>query len=68
MDIRRLALSALFIGLAVSGTGAEEWLPVKENNLEISAGSPLDFSGFLANTPIEEKSPDRKSLWAFRSG
>lgn len=55
MDIRRLVLSAWFIGLAMSGAGAEEWLPVKENNLEISAGSPLDFSGFLANTPIEEK-------------
>ncbi|MGN6447660.1 MAG: glycoside hydrolase [Brucella intermedia] len=55
MDIRRLASSALFIGLAVSGAGAEEWLPVKENNLEISAGSPLDFSGFLTNTPIAEK-------------
>ena len=55
MDMRRLALSALLIGLAMSGAGAEEWLPVKENNLEISAGSPLDFSGFLANAPIEEK-------------
>ena len=55
MDILRLVLSASFIGLAMPCASGEEWLPVTENNLEISAGSPLDFSGFLPNTPIEEK-------------
>ncbi|MBB4093353.1 glycoside hydrolase [Brucella pecoris] len=55
MKILRLAISASLIGLAMPGADAEEWLPVTEKNLEISAGSPLDFSRFLANTPIEEK-------------
>lgn len=55
MKTLRLVLSVLLIGLAMPGADAEEWLPVKENNLEISAGSPLDFSGFLTNTSIEEK-------------
>ena len=55
MKILRLAISVSLIGLAMSNAGAEEWLPVTENNLEISDGSPLDFSGFLTNIPIEEK-------------
>lgn len=54
MKILRLAISASLLGLAMPRAVAEEWLPVKETNLEISAGSPLDFSGFLPNTSIEE--------------
>ncbi|MBB5702359.1 hypothetical protein FHS76_002237 [Ochrobactrum daejeonense] len=52
----RLALLASIVSLAGSVAEAEEWLPVTENNLEISAGSPLDFSGFLPNPPIGEQS------------
>ncbi len=55
MRTLRLAVSVSLLALAMSGAVAEEWLPVKENNLEISSGSPLDFSGFLTNIPIEEK-------------
>ncbi|WP_247996487.1 glycoside hydrolase [Brucella tritici] len=55
MRTPRLAISVSLLALAMSGAVAEEWLPVKENNLEISSGSPLDFSGFLTNIPIEEK-------------
>ncbi|WP_176073309.1 glycoside hydrolase [Brucella intermedia] len=31
------------------------WLPVTQQNLEIEAGSPLDFSTFLLNPPITEE-------------
>jgi len=31
------------------------WLPVTQQNLEIDAGSPLDFSTFLLNPPITEE-------------
>lgn len=55
MKILRLAIFVSLIGLAMSGAGAEEWLPVTENNLEISDGSPLDFSRFLPNAYIGEK-------------
>ncbi len=55
MKILRLAIFVSLIGLATSGAGAEEWLPVTENNLEISDGSPLDFSRFLPNAYIGEK-------------
>ena len=31
------------------------WIPVTQQNLEIEAGSPLDFSTFLSNPPIDEE-------------
>ena len=31
------------------------WIPVTQQNLEIEAGSPLDFSTFLPNPPIDEE-------------
>ena len=36
-----------------SASASDDWLPVRETNLAIAAGSPLDFSPFLPNLPIE---------------
>ncbi len=48
------ALAALLVlGLAAPAAGAE-WMPVREMNLEIAPGSPLDFSAILPNAPIGE--------------
>ena len=33
-----------------------DWLPVRETALTIAPGSPLDFSGFLPNRPIDANS------------
>lgn len=33
---------------------AAEWLPVREISLEVQPGSPIDFSGMLPNSPIDE--------------
>nr|CAD6617085.1 glycoside hydrolase [arsenite-oxidising bacterium NT-25] len=35
-----------------SASASDDWLPVRETNLAIAAGSPLDFSPFLPNLPI----------------
>jgi hypothetical protein len=53
----RKLLAALLICVAGLGalafwpemTVAEEWMPVKETRLEMTPGSPLDFSSFLPN-------------------
>lgn len=34
-------------------TASDDWLPVRETELSIQAGSPLDFSRFLPNRPID---------------
>ena len=43
--------------IAIAGpelaSASDEWLAVREENLSIEAGSPLDFSPFLANLPID---------------
>ncbi len=48
-------LASMVMALAVPGSSAAasgEWLPVREISLEISPGSPLDFSTFLSNRAI----------------
>lgn len=61
--------SAVYVALAVACAGvaafaaldpAEEaandpasWVPVRETSLEVAAGSPLDFSGFLKSGPVD---------------
>ncbi|MBA8819921.1 glycoside hydrolase [Ochrobactrum sp. P6BS-III] len=60
----RKLLAALLICVAGLGalafwpemTVAEEWMPVKETRLEMTPGSPLDFSSFLPNSAIDEQS------------
>lgn len=44
-------LAALLWHLPASAS--DEWLPVRETTLAVEAGSPLDFSGILANQPID---------------
>ncbi|CAD7039219.1 glycoside hydrolase [Pseudorhizobium endolithicum] len=34
-------------------TASDDWLPVRETDLSIQTGSPLDFSRFLRNRPID---------------
>lgn len=48
-------LALMVMALAAPGSSAAasgEWLPVREISLEISPGSPLDFSTFLPNRTI----------------
>lgn len=53
--MKRLLVS-MVVGLALtaaeSAAASGEWLPVREISLEISSGSPLDFSTFLPNRAI----------------
>ncbi len=42
----------LALGLSASAAASDEWLPVREVSLEISPGSPLDFSSFWPVEPI----------------
>lgn len=43
--------------MAIAGpesvSASDDWLPVRETNLAIAAGSPLDFSPFLPNLSID---------------
>lgn len=56
----RFAFTCAFIWSSlVFGAPAEAkdvWSPVREISLELQSGSPLDFSGFLPNPPIDEES------------
>lgn len=54
--MRRLALCVLGAFFALNPAYAEpDWLPVKEINLELQPGSPLDFSKILPNFPITDQ-------------
>ncbi|WP_425287735.1 glycoside hydrolase [Pseudorhizobium banfieldiae] len=48
----RLVWMAMAIAGPESASASDDWLPVRETNLAIAAGSPLDFSPFLPNLPI----------------
>ncbi|WEX74936.1 glycoside hydrolase [Sinorhizobium numidicum] len=49
-----LAAATLFFGCsAPPASGSDQWVPVREVSLEVRAGSPLDFSSFLPNGPID---------------
>ncbi|HUH76791.1 MAG TPA: glycoside hydrolase, partial [Devosia sp.] len=48
---RRLALICWL--LATLGAHADQWLPVRETALELSPGSPLDFSTLLPNPQLD---------------
>lgn len=52
-------LLTLFLLQLICGNAlaADEWLAVREQSLEVEAGSPLDFSDMFPSSPIEE--PDR---------
>ncbi len=43
--------------MAIAGpesvSASDDWLPVRETNLVIATGSPLDFASFLPNLPID---------------
>src|SRR5690606_23516916 len=49
--LQTACLAALLWHLPASAS--DEWLPVRETTLAVEAGSPLDFSGILANQPID---------------
>lgn len=36
-----------------SASAEDDWVAVRETSLEVAAGSPLDFSAFLKNAPVE---------------
>ncbi len=42
--------------LMCQSVSAADWLPVREISLEVQPGSPLDFSGMLPNTQIDDAS------------
>lgn len=45
---------AAFDSLERPEAGADPaWVPVREKSLEVAAGSPLDFSGFLKSGPVD---------------
>ena len=56
---RLLPLAVVAVGAAVfltprpSASADSDWVAVREVNLEVAAGSPLDFSSFLKNAPID---------------
>ncbi|PRD44309.1 glycoside hydrolase [Phyllobacterium phragmitis] len=53
----RLLLTLLsLLTTAAPAVADDVWSPVREVSLELGPGSPLDFSGFLANPPIEDAS------------
>ncbi|MET3926724.1 glycoside hydrolase [Devosia sp. 2618] len=47
-----LALALVLLGTA--GAWAQDWAPVREINLEVAPGSPLDFSTILPNGVIND--------------
>ncbi|HMO28121.1 glycoside hydrolase [Enterovirga sp.] len=54
-------IAPLVLGPAASRAAAEEWLPVREQSLEVRPGSPLDFSGLLPNRAFAPKGADGES-------
>lgn len=48
----RSLLAIAILSLATLGAAAEDWLPVREISLEVSPGSPLDFTMILPNGSI----------------
>ncbi|ASY65477.1 hypothetical protein SJ05684_b44950 (plasmid) [Sinorhizobium sojae CCBAU 05684] len=52
--VRLLTAAAIACGCWIPQAGAsDEWVPVREVSLEVKAASPLDFSAFLPNGPID---------------
>ncbi|MDK1492362.1 glycoside hydrolase [Sinorhizobium sp. 7-81] len=47
-----LFAATIFFG-CLPAHASDQWLPVRETSLEVRAGSPLDFSSFLPNRPID---------------
>ncbi|UHS63241.1 glycoside hydrolase [Agrobacterium vaccinii] len=53
--MKRALIILLLLQLIPTNAGAaEEWLAVREQSLEVEAGSPLDFSGMFPGAPIDE--------------
>lgn len=48
----RSLVALTFLLASALGAAAQDWLPVRETSLEVSAGSPLDFSTILPNGAI----------------
>ncbi len=48
----RWALAAMLV-IPSPAMASDEWLPVRETSMILGAGSPLDFSAFLPNPPID---------------
>jgi hypothetical protein len=54
MSARSLLAAATFFGWLVSQAyGSDQWVPVRDVSLELSPGSPLDFSSILPNGVID---------------
>lgn len=53
MKMPCLWLLAAILSVPSPAYAADDWLPVRETSMVLGRGSPLDFSGFLPNPPID---------------